>query len=100
MKTLYNIRKEKLNEDNNEYFYNFDETPIYFEMYSKTSISKVDPREINLTTFGIERIRIFLLLCIGPKGERLPPMLILKGKLNGNKEKKLQSHPLIVNKKY
>ena len=58
-------------------------------MYSKISIAKIGEREINVKTFGTERTRISLLLYIGNNGEKLHPMLIFKGKLNGNKQKKI-----------
>ena len=68
-------------------------------MHSKTSIEKIGEHEINVKTFGTERTRISLLLRIGNNSEKLPPMLIFKGKLDKNKQKKLQSHPLLINKK-
>ena len=69
-----------------------DETPIYFEMVSNKTIEKIGEKTVTIVTHGSERTRISLLLCISASGEKLPPLLVFKGKSDGNKIKKLKEN--------
>ena len=76
-----------------------DETPIYFEMFSKTSVAKIGERSVNVKTFGSDRNRISLILCISANGLKLPPLIIFKGQLNGRIESLLSKNNYVKNKK-
>ena len=41
-----------------------DETPIWFEMYSHTTVEKIGNKSVTNKTFGSDRTRITLLLAI------------------------------------
>ena len=56
-----------------------DETPIWFEMVSLTTITKIGEKCINVKTFGSDRARISVILCISSNGYKTPPLLIFKG---------------------
>lgn len=76
-----------------ENLFNMDETPIMFEMVGKTTIAKIGERNINIRTFGSERSRISVILCISASGSKLPPLLIFKGKKGGYIEDELKKNP-------
>ena len=64
-----------------------DETPIWFEMISKNTISKLGEKGVIVRTFGSERTRISVILCTSVNGEKTPPLLVFKGKKVGKKKK-------------
>jgi len=63
-----------------------DETPICFEMISNTNVSKIGSRKVMIRTFGSDRSRITIILCIGSNGEKIAPLVAFKGKKNAIKE--------------
>lgn len=75
-----------------------DETPICFEMVAQTTVAKIGSRKVTFISFGSDRSRLTIILCIGSNGEKLPPLLIFKGKKNANKEKNIIRY--ISSKKY
>ena len=96
-KKLYNLRNQIGDYDNYQNLFNMDETPIWFEMVSKTTVEKIGEKSVNVTTFGSERSRISLILSICANGQKLPPLVVFKGKKNGNIEKRLRKY--VLNKK-
>ena len=50
---------------------NMDETPIWLEMTGKTTVKKIVTKNVEVKTFGTERIRISLLLAITANGNKL-----------------------------
>jgi len=50
---------------------NMDETPIWLEMTGKTTVEKIGTKNVEVKTFGTERIRISLLLAITANGNKL-----------------------------
>ena len=42
-------------------------------MVSKICVAKIGERSINVKTFGTERNRISLILCVSANGLKLPP---------------------------
>lgn len=76
-----------------------DETPIYFEMFSKTCVAKIEERSVNVKTFGSDRNRISLILCISAIGLKLPPLVIFKGQPNGRIESLLSKNDYVKHKK-
>ncbi len=79
-KNLYNLRFKIGDNENMDNLFNMDETPIMFEMVGKTTIAKIGERNINIRTFGSERSHILVILCISASGNKLPLLLIFKGK--------------------
>ena len=45
-------------DENYENIFNMEETPIWFEMVSLTTIAKIGQKSISIKTFGSERSRI------------------------------------------
>ena len=50
---------------------NVDETLIWFDMTYNTTISKIGEKSVKVHTFGRERLRVSLILCILADGEKL-----------------------------
>ena len=91
-KNLYNLRFKIGDNENMDNLFNMDETPIMFEMVGKTTIVKIGERNINIRTFGSERSRISVILCISASRSKLPPLLIFKGKKGGYIEDELKKN--------
>lgn len=66
-----------------------DEIPLVFEMIAITTIPKIGAKTVNIRTFGIDRARFTIILCIGSNGEKIPPLVVFKGKKNALKKKKV-----------
>ena len=64
-----------------------DESAIYYENIYPTTIAKIGEKNVNIRTFGKDKMRISVVLTILADGSKLPPLLIFKGKSNGPKEK-------------
>ena len=71
-----------------------DETPLFMNMNSTKTITKIGLKEVNINTRGKERVHVTAILWIIADGAKLPPMLVFKGKLFGRVEKRIQMHPL------
>ena len=78
---------------------NVNETPLYMEMPSNTTIEKNSTNNIEIASFGGEKVRISLILGNGGNGYKLPPLLIFKSKKDGRLEKSLNSLDLVKQKK-
>lgn len=86
---LYNLRKNYERENNNIVIYNMDETLICFEMFANSTVAKIGSRNATIRSFGSDRARITIILCIGSNGEKIPPLVVFKGKKSSFKEKSL-----------
>jgi len=69
-KWLYSLRFEIGDYENMCNIYNMDETPIWFEMISKNTTSKLGEKSVMIRTFGSERIWISVILCTSANGEK------------------------------
>ena len=98
-KILYIYRKELNELDDRINIFNMDETPIYLEMFSKTCVVKIRERSVNVKTFGSDRNRISLILCISANELKLPSLIIFKGQPNGRIESLLSKNDFVKNKK-
>ena len=89
---LYRMRSriKELPDKNN--IFNMEERPIYFEMVTKTTITKIGTKSLNVKTHGGEHLRITVMLAIGAKGIRLPSLVVFKGKKDAVKEERLQKY--------
>jgi hypothetical protein len=71
---------------------NMDETPVYLDMFSDTTIDFVGAENVSIVTTGREKYRLTVLLSICANGWKLPPLVVVKGesgKTNENKLRKL-----------
>lgn len=75
-----------------------EETHLVFEMMANTTISKIGANTVSFRTFGSDRSRFSIILYIGSNGEKIPPLIVFKGKLNALKEKSLNQY--ITSKNY
>ena len=73
-----------------------DEIPIYFDLVSKNEVIKIGERYINTLRQYPEGIKFSVMLCVSATGEKLPPMVLFKGKNNEYTEKVLKK--LTMNK--
>ena len=95
------LSKKNLNIDKNslDRIINVDETPLYMEMPPNTTIEKKGTNNIEISTFGGEKVRISLILGVSGNGYKLPPVLIFKPKKYGRLEKTLNELELVKQKK-
>ena len=68
-------------------------------MVSKICVAKIGERSINVKTFGTERNRISLILCVSANGLKLPLLIIFRGQPHGRIESLLSKNTYIKNKK-
>jgi hypothetical protein len=71
LRTNINIRKELDIYENINKIVNLEETPIWFEMYNKTTIDKIWNKTIKVKTFGSDKERLSVLLGILADWEKL-----------------------------
>ena len=71
---------------------------LFFGVGSKTTVSKIGDKSVTIRSFGSDKTRLTLILCISSKGQKLPPLVIFKGVKDAIKEKKLKEY--INYKKY
>jgi len=101
-KFLRNCINERIDnhiDDNIECLINVDETPCYIENPSKETIDIKGVKKVEIITYGKEKCRLTAILAISASGEKLPPMLILKGKTGKKKENILNNLDLVKDKK-
>ena len=60
-----------------------DETPVWFDMPSRYTITKRGTKHVSLRATSNEKKRITVVLACKSNGEKLPPVVILKNKFNG-----------------
>ena len=77
---LYNIRNKLEKSGKDTIIYNMDETPLVFEMIANTIISEIGAKTVSVRTFGCNRSRFTIILCVGSNGEKIPPLVVFKGK--------------------
>ena len=77
---LYNIRNELEKSGKDTIIYNTHKTPLVFEMIANTNISKIGAKTVSVRTFGSNRSRFTFILCVGSNGEKMPPLVVFKGK--------------------
>ena len=61
-------------------------------MIANTTISKIEAKTVSIRTFGSDRSRFTIILCIGSNVEKIPPLIVFKGKKNALKEKSLNQY--------
>ena len=69
-----------------------DETPIWFEISSHTTIEKIGNKSVTIKTCGSERTRLSLLLANNVNGGKLKPLIVFKGKYNSTKQNRLNKN--------
>uniref|UniRef100_A0A6G5A925 Putative pogo transposable element n=1 Tax=Rhipicephalus microplus TaxID=6941 RepID=A0A6G5A925_RHIMP len=59
---------------------NADETPVWFDMPSSTTVCERGAKEVRLLSTGSEHSRFTVMLCCTADGRKLPPFIIFKRK--------------------
>lgn len=59
---------------------NADQTPVWFDMPSKRTVSAKGERQVRLMTTGNEHNRFTVMLCCTADGHKLPPFIVFKWK--------------------
>ena len=79
---LKNIRTNQLiiNEKDHNWIWNADETVIWLDLIKGTSIEKIGNKKVNVHSFGNEKVRLSIILCVSATSIKLLPLLIAKGK--------------------
>ena len=95
---IYSIRRTYNINESYEYIINIDETPIWFEMSSNTTIEKIGNKSVTIKTFGSERTRLSLLLAINANGGKLKPLIVFRGKFNSTKQNRLNKNLHVAKK--
>lgn len=98
-KKLFSSKKYDINNNCYERLVNVDETPIYMEMPENKTVEFKGAKDIDIATFGGEKVRISLILACAGNGTKLPPLLIFKAKRGGKLEKNLSSLSIVKEKK-
>ena len=63
---------------------NMDETPVWFDMPSRYTVTRKGTRHVNLRATSNEKKRITVVLACKSNGEKLPPVVILKNRYKGH----------------
>jgi len=66
-----------------DYIINMDQTPIFFSMVPRTTLSPIGARTVHVRTSTSSTMRATVSVCITASGRMLPPLIIFKGKPNG-----------------
>ena len=64
---------------NADQLYNIDETPVYVDMLSLSTIDFVENKNVDASHCGATKARFIAVLCVGASGRVLKTMIILKG---------------------
>lgn len=76
----YVIKKRKENKYILSQIGNADQTPVYFDMPSSTTVDKKGAKSVSVKTSGGEKQRCTVMLAATADGRRLPPYIIFKRK--------------------
>jgi hypothetical protein len=63
-----------------KYFINMDQTAVYFEMKSNTTVHKIGARTVSVQESGSNSKRATIVLAVAADGTKLPPFVVFKGK--------------------
>lgn len=88
-KKISQLRKDSEIYDNISLIVNVDETPCYLENPLTETIDIKGKKQIKIITYRKEKCGITFALSVSASGYKLPPLLILKGKLGKKKKKNL-----------
>ena len=69
------------------------------DMPETKTVDIKENKEIDIYTFGADKVRISVLLSIAGNGNKLPPILVFKAKKNGRFENDLNSLQIVKDKK-
>ena len=93
---LFNAIKDMIEYDtetSSNIIANVDETAIFLEPITTTTLEKIGLTTVKIHSFGRHKQRISCLLCILGKGYKLVPTLVFKGVKDGTLEKRLKNYP-------
>ena len=64
----------------NKYFINMDQTAVYFEMKSNTTVDTVGVKTVSIRDSASNSKRATVVLAVAADGTKLPPFVVFKGK--------------------
>ena len=98
IENLIKKRKElNILDDEDFLIINLDETPCYLSMGFETTIDFKGKSNIEIETTGKENYRITSILAVAGDGEKLPPLIILKGESGKSIETKYKKIDFVKN---
>jgi hypothetical protein len=66
-----------------KYFINMDQTAVYFEMKSTTTVHEKGARTVSVRESGSNSQRATIVLAVAADGTKLPPFVVFKGEFVG-----------------
>jgi hypothetical protein len=63
-----------------KYFINMDQTAVYFEMKSTTTVHELGARTVSVCKSGLNSKRAMIVLAVVADGTKLSPFVVFKGK--------------------
>lgn len=81
-------------------YVNCDEALIYMEIVSNKNIEIKGSKDIDISTFGGDKVKVSLLLSCEGNGKKLLPLLVLKATMGRKLEKALNKFKIVKEKKY
>jgi transposase-like protein len=96
--TLFSLRKNLGESKGYGNIFNMDEIPIYFNLVSKNEVVQIGERYVNTIKQYAEGIKISVMLCVSASGDKLPPLVLFRGKNNEYTENLLRK--LTMNKSH
>jgi hypothetical protein len=63
-----------------KYFINMDQTAVYFEMKTTTTVHEVGAKTVSVRKSGSNSKRATIVLAVAADGTKLPPFVVFKGK--------------------
>eukprot|EP01022_Parablepharisma_sp_SALTPOND_P030724 TRINITY_DN7725_c0_g2_i1.p2 TRINITY_DN7725_c0_g2~~TRINITY_DN7725_c0_g2_i1.p2 ORF type:complete len:176 (+),score=9.13 TRINITY_DN7725_c0_g2_i1:29-529(+) len=79
---------------------NMDETPLYFALSIPRVVAEKGAKAVSVDWPKNKNNRVTLVLAVASDGNKLPPLLIFKGKFGKTLQKKVQKVTLVAQKKY
>lgn len=67
-----------------QHIYQMDETPIWMDSISKTTLEKMGTKSVTTISSGKEKQRVTVILTVTKSGGKLPPVVVFKGKRTRN----------------
>ena len=80
--TLFSLRKNLGESEGYGNIFNMDEIPIYLNLVSKNEVVQIGERYVNTIKQYSEGIKISVMLCVSALGDKLPPLVLFRGKNN------------------
>ena len=90
------LKDNDINEEST-FAVNMDEASVWYEMLYKNVIDQIGNKHVSVKSFNCDKVRISLLLTILRIGNKLAPLVVLRGKTDGSMEKELKKKLYVKN---